>query len=316
MKIIMNELAYKVGPLLYMPADQANIVKKIEEKSIKNLTSIALCLEDSIADSYLKEAEKQLVDILEKLSKINSLPYIFVRIRNPIHLKEMVERLKPFNQIITGYILPKFDTTNCEEYIKIIKNLPESLYVMPILESNEIASVLTRRKALGIIKEHLDSVRDRILNVRVGCNDLCNFFGLRRRYNQTIYDINLVRDVLVDILNVFSSDYVVSGPVFEYYNNGHNHGWDDAFKREIQLDVSNGFIGKTCIHPSQLSYVIDGLKVDQLTYEDAKRVLIWEDENKGVAKGENNDHMNEVKCHCYWAQKVVLLANIYGIKDE
>lgn len=316
MNIIKKELAYKVGPLLYMPADQANIVEKIKRKSIKNLTSIAFCLEDTIADDYLKEAEQKLLFILGELQELNNLPYIFVRIRNPQHMAEMMERLKPYNKILTGYILPKFDTTNSKEYIKVIKTLPESLYVMPILESQEIASVLTRRDALGAIKKDLDSIYQRVLNVRVGCNDLCNIFGLRRRYNQTIYDINLVRDALIDILNVFSSDYVVSGPVFEYFNNGHNHGWDDAFKREIQLDVSNGFIGKTCIHPSQLSYVVEGLKVDPITYADAKSVLNWDDKERAVASGNKGDHMNEVKCHAYWAQKVILLAHIYGIRDE
>lgn len=316
MNVNRIELAYKIGPLLYMPADQANIVKKIEQKSIKNLTSIAFCLEDAIADDYLEEAEQKLLFILDELKEISELPYIFVRVRNPLHLEKMVEKLKPFTNILTGFILPKFDTTNSKEYIKVIKTLPESLYIMPILESKEIASILTRRETLKTLKEELDSISDRVLNVRVGCNDLCNIFGLRRKYNQPIYDINLVKDVLIDILNVFISDYVVSGPVFDYFDNGHNPNWDEAFKKEIQLDVLNGFIGKTCIHPSQLPYVAEGLKVDPITYADAKSILSWDDKDKGVLTGKNGDHMNEAKCHSSWAQKMVLLASIYGVKDE
>ena len=316
MNITKKELAYKIGPLLYMPANQLNIIDKIKGKTINGLTSIALCLEDSICDDYLKEAEKKLVFILDALKDTSELPYIFVRIRNPQHMADMMEILKPYNHILTGYILPKFDSTNCKEYISVINLLPSSMYVMPILESGAIASILTRREQLISIKRELDTISDRILNVRVGCNDLCNIFGLRRGKNQTIYDIRLVSDVLIDILNVFSSDYVVSGPVFDYFDNGHNDKWSDVFEKEIQLDVSNGFIGKTCIHPSQLNYVIEGLKVSPEDLEDAKRILSWKGDKLAVAGSEEGNRMNEVKCHTRWAEKIVLLSTIYGIKDE
>ena len=80
-------LQYKVGGLLYMPAFQKNIVKKIAENRLPHLNSAAFCLEDSIQDNSLDEAEKSLKIILNQLENLENLPLIFVRIRSPRHLE-------------------------------------------------------------------------------------------------------------------------------------------------------------------------------------------------------------------------------------
>ena len=311
------DLAYQVGPLLYMPADQVNIIDKIKNKSIKDLRSVAFCLEDTIEEGYLEEAEKKLLFIISSLKDVNDLPFIFIRVRTPQHLLKIHQMFKDYESIITGYILPKFDLSNCDAYIDIInKDLPKDIYIMPILESYDIADCAHRRDTLFIIKERINSISNRILNVRVGCNDLCNIFGVRRNSQQTIYDIHLVKDALIDILNVFSSEYVVSGPVYDYFDGGNNSNWAVTFNKEIELDISNGFIGKTCIHPTQLSYVIEKLKVNRIDYEDALSILKWNDAKRIVAKSVDGGRLNEVKCHTKWALKIAKLGAIYGIKDE
>ena len=106
----------------------------------------------------------------------------------------------------------------------------------------------------------MESVQNFILNIRVGVNDLSNIYGLRCDINHTIYDIGVVRKILVDILAVFAKDYVVAGSVWNYFGDEKNTAWADGLKNELALDRLNGFIGKSAIHPSQLPYIFDSLR--------------------------------------------------------
>jgi citrate lyase beta subunit len=166
------------------------------------------------------------------------------------------------------------------------------------------------------IKEILDSVSEYVLNVRVGGNDFCNIFGLRRKSHQTIYDIGVVRDILVDILNVFSSDYVVSGPVWEYFGKNADGEWAKGLRRELELDRLNGFIGKTAIHPEQLPIIRESLMVDADDYADSIKILDWKADKMAVEASSDKSRMNEVKCHTNWARKTFILGNLYGIKEN
>ena len=135
---------------------------------------------------------------------------------------------------------------NGREYIDILRKINsgsgQPVYAMPILESSAIADGATRISQLTAIRELLLSAKEYILNVRVGGNDFCNLYGLRRSVNQTIYDVGVVRDILVDIVNVFARDFVVSGPVWEYFENDKNDKWAAGLKKELEFDRINGFI--------------------------------------------------------------------------
>lgn len=315
-----DKLKYAVGGLLYTPATNTSIAGKIINNSIPFLTSIAFCLEDTINDDKLEEAEECLNNTLKELAySSKELPLIFIRIRNPEHLVKLIKKYEKYVDTITGWILPKFDLSNVKEYVKIItsvnKNAKKPTYFMPIFESKMIADVSTRIGTLIRLKEYLATVFDYVLNVRVGGNDFCNLYGIRRAINQSIYEVGVVRDIFVDIINVFASDYVISGPVWEYFSKTENIGWDDGLKRELELDKINGFTGKTAIHPVQLPIIYDSLKVSGTDYEDATAILGW-DKDLGVAKGGNNNRMNEVKVHRKWAERIVALANVYGVRED
>ena len=316
-------LQYKVGGLLYMPAFQKNIVQKISQNKLPHLTSAAFCLEDSIRDDSVDEAEAALKIILQQLEELDPkiLPLIFVRIRSPRHLETFHEAIGCRSKILTGYILPKFDMSNAGGYIQVAKAInaefnagrAKPIYVMPTLESNRIASIATRRTELLSLKQALDEIEMIVLNVRVGVNDLCNLYGLRRNMNQTIYDICVVRDILSDILNVFARDYVVSGAVWNYFNGDNNGAWARGLKRELELDKANGFIGKTAIHPAQLPIIFDSLKVSQTDLDDANLLLDWKSDTHGVMKSADGSRMNEVKCHLAWARRIKILSELYGV---
>ena len=272
-------LAYQLGGLLYTPALNTQIGEKIRKKAIPGLRSVALCLEDSVSDSALETAEKELGKTIDFLSLCDGLPFLFVRVRTPQHLEKIHNLLGERESILCGYVLPKFDLSNAEEYMNLLelynRNGSRTLYYMPILESGMVASIVHRRENLVQIKAIMDAQKSRILNVRVGGNDFCNLFGIRRHEDQTIYEIGVIRDVLSDIINVFGQDYVVSGPVWDYFGNDPEGKWAIGLRNEIEADKLNGFVGKTAIHPSQLPVIEEALKVRKSDYEDAKKILNW-----------------------------------------
>lgn len=316
------ELKCSVGALLYSPALNHKISESVRNGKFGKRYSLALCLEDTVADESVADAEKQLVGTLTEIAEGGNgrdfyLPKIFIRVRSPEQLLKIHSRLGKGKEILTGYIFPKYSTGNMEEYNRCIRQMnAESgtvYYMMPTLEDRDIVDYQTRQDSLAAIKKALDSVSEYVLNVRVGGNDFCNEFSVRRHYNETIYDILPIGNLLADILTVFSRDYIVSGPVWEYFSSD-NDEWKEGLKKEVARDRLNGFVGKTVVHPKQIEVVNDAFKVSKKDYEDARTVLGWDGRlGLQVGKGAGGERMNEVKTHGNWALKTVTLAKIYGI---
>lgn len=314
-------LPYRLGGLLYTPALNRGVAEKLKRRAYPHLTSLAFCLEDSIRDSALPQAEETLLRTLSGLAESpEARPLLFVRVRTPRHLERVHRLLGEAEALLTGYVLPKFDLSNGEAYGELIEKYnacrSAPLYMMPTLESLMIAAPGSRDFVLMRIKEILNGVKKRVLNVRVGGNDFCNLYGLRRSVHQSIYDIGVIRDILEDILQVFSADYVVSGPVWEYFGQDAGEPWAAGLRAELALDQLNGFVGKTAVHPVQLPVICEGMRVSREDYEDALRVLGWNNEGFAVAKSAAGGRMNEVKCHSRWAERICKLAEVYGVREE
>lgn len=318
-----NVIYYSVGALMYCPANNRGIVKKLVDNAFGEKFSLAFCLEDTINDNKVEEAEEILVNTIKKLYEVKTelginfyLPKIFIRVRRPDQIEDLMERFGDARTIITGFNTPKFDESNADDYISAVKEINSKFdgtyYIMPILESPAMVDLRTRYDFLYSMKEKLDTIEELVLNVRVGGNDLSNVFGLRRHSFETVYDIKPVANILTDILTVFSKDYVVSGAVWEYYN-GEN--WDLGLVHEVQKDITAGFIGKTVIHPKQIDVINKASRVLKEDYEDAIAILSWSDDADSMVKGSNlKSRMNEYKTHFNWASKIKYLAEYYGIK--
>ena len=307
----IETIRYTVGGLLYMPAFQRNIVRKISAGELPLVKSLAFCLEDAIRDTSLEEAEATLKITLRELEELDcELPLVFVRIRTPRHLEMFHESIGRHSKILTGYILPKVDMSNVGGYINLAKSI--NLPITPTFETKRVASLLTRRTELLSLKQALDEIKSLVLNIHIGVNDFCNLYGLRRDGNRTIYDVGVVRDVLVDIINVFAQDYVVVGAV---WNSFRGAGWEDGLRRELELDRVNGFVGKSAIHPAQLPIIAESLKVSRADWDDANQLLDWQSSTHGVMKSADGSRMNEVKCHEQWARRIKILGDIYGVRS-
>lgn len=344
-----ERLSYALGATLYMPSKK-DIVKKIRHREIRGLTTMVMCFEDAIREEDVKNAEDNVLSILSELRALlkagkitqTDLPLFFLRVRNIYQFEKFVLRLSKddFN-ILTGFIFPKFDSSNGEYYLAKVKELSDkygiTVYGMPILESSNIIYTETRTNELLAIKSILGRYKDYVLNIRVGGTDFSSRFGLRRSIDYTIYDIGVVSSCLNSILNQFArqeDDYVVSAPVWEYFpgkrifkprlretpfNIHHMRSYRDeiidtaidGLIRETVLDRANGFTGKTIIHPSHITFVNAIQCVTKEEYLDAKMIL--DNRGGGVIRGMNNNKMNEVNPHTNWANKIMHRAEIYGV---
>ncbi|WP_338779454.1 HpcH/HpaI aldolase/citrate lyase family protein [Metabacillus sp. FJAT-52054] len=232
-----EQLAYALGATLYMPGTREQISSdvlsgKFLEGKHEGLTSMAICLEDSIGDDEVETAEintvHQLQTIFANIEKEafseELLPLIFIRVREAEQMIKLIRHLGKAATLLCGFVFPKFTAANGEKYFETLRQLNEefslSLYGMPILESYEIIYKETRMEALVGIKELLDANYGLVLNVRIGATDFSGLFGIRRSNDTTIYDISVIRDCITDIINMFgrsSKEYVISGPVWEYF---------------------------------------------------------------------------------------------------
>ena len=315
------ELKYSIGALLYSPALNSKIAKTIIKGELGNKYSLALCLEDTISADLIESAENQVQETFRQLYEFSAaegvyLPKLFVRVRDSEQLLRVFDSIRPYQSILTGFIFPKYSIANASLYnealLRVNSISKDKVYMMPILESRDIIDLKTRTEVLFRIKEEIDSMKEYVLNVRVGGNDFSNEFSARRHYDETIYDILPIGQLLGDILTVFSREYVVSGPVWEFFSSD-NDEWKEGLRRELKLDRLNGFIGKTVIHPKQIPVVNEMLKVTRKDYEDAKIILNWDEDGLQVGKSSGGERMNEVRTHYNWAQKTMLLSKLYGI---
>lgn len=340
-------LQYCLGATMYMPGTK-DFAQAVIDKKYPGLTSMVMCFEDACPEEDVPAAELNSIHVLETLKeaeesgrlKYEDIPLLFFRVRSPeqfMHFSAMLK--KEHIRYITGFNFPKFNGVNGGAYmnhlVELNNKFGEVIYGMPIIEDARVAYKETRLLELMAIKNICDCHKNLILNIRVGGTDFSSCFGVRRGINSTIYDIMTVANCLMDILNVFTrnNDYTVSGPVWEYFRVNKRMKFEDlpridiqdtllkrtpvvndavdGLMRELILDQVNGFMGKTCIHPTHLNFINGMLAVTNDEYNDAYQILHT---SGGVIKGSKG--MNEIKPHTNWATKVLMRAEAYGVIEN
>lgn len=343
-------LQYCLGAAMYMPGFK-EFSPKILSNAMPGLTTLVMCCEDSCPEERVLEAEENIhktLDIVtsaveDGLLDADKVPLIFVRVRNLEQFKHFGEELTKHQvKSLCGINFPKFNAENGYEYYAYLRDLNhrfgEIIYGMPIIEDPEVAYKESRISQLMGIKKILDKYKDLVLQVRVGGTDFSSVFGVRRGVDYSLYDIMTVRECLSDIINVCgrNNDYVISGPVWEYFRAPKELMFDelqhygiedylmrrqplvngeiDGLLREVLLDKANGFVGRTVIHPTHVKFVNALMAVTREEYDDACQIL---GTGGGVIKGFGGNKMNEIKPHTNWAKKVYNRARAFGvIKNE
>ncbi|CAL9542780.1 HpcH/HpaI aldolase/citrate lyase family protein [Streptomyces werraensis] len=343
-------LSAALGATLYSPATRPRLADDVLKQGARGVVSMVLCLEDSISDAEVVAGEENLVHQLTDLAGRPGadLPLLFVRVREPEQIGDLVRRLGPAVGVLSGFVLPKFTAERGLPFLEALTAAESAsgrrLFAMPVLESPELLYRESRVETLEGIFRAVDKYRDRVLALRLGVTDFCSSYGLRRGPDMTAYDIQVVASVISDVVNMLGradgTGFTVTGPVWEYFRVQERmfkpqlrqspfleveatalrqrlieHAMDGLL-REISLDRANGLLGKTCIHPSHVLPVHALSVVSHEEFSDAQDILRPERNGGGVLRSAYTNKMNEVKPHRAWAERTLLRAEVFGVANE
>ncbi|MCC8482837.1 ATP/GTP-binding protein [Streptomyces sp. CS149] len=360
-------LSVALGATLYSPATRPSLADDVLKQAARGVVSMVLCLEDSIDDAEVTDAEANLIRQFAALAARDAasgpasrhedgagstagadVPLLFIRVREPAQITDLVRRLGDSVRMLSGFVLPKFTEERGRQFLEALAEAETAcgrrLFAMPVLESPELLHLETRGDILRGIARSVDKYRDRVLALRLGVTDFCSAYGLRRAPDMTAYDVHIVASVIADVVNVLGradgSGFTITGPVWEYFRRQERmfkpqlrrspflegraeelrtalieHDMDGLL-REIELDRANGLLGKTCIHPSHVAPVHALSVVSHEEFTDAQDILSPERGGGGVLRSAYTNKMNEVKPHRAWAERTLQRAEVFGVARE
>ncbi|AJT67315.1 HpcH/HpaI aldolase/citrate lyase family protein [Streptomyces chattanoogensis] len=344
-------LAVALGATLYSPATRPRLADDILKQAGRGVVSMVLCLEDSIGDRDVVAGEDNLVrqfGLLDEAAAAGTdLPLLFIRVREPGQIPDLVRRMGPTVRRLSGFVLPKFTAERGVPFLEALTTAEAAcgrrLFAMPVLESPQLLHLESRIDTLQGIADTVNKYRERVLALRLGVTDFCSAYGLRRAPDMTAYDVHIVASVIADVVNVLGradgTGFTVTGPVWEYFRL-HERMFKpqlrrspflgraeelrtaliehdmDGLLREIELDRANGLQGKTCIHPSHVAPVHALSVVSHEEFSDAADILRPERGDGGVLRSAYTNKMNEVKPHRAWAERTLLRAEAFGVARE
>ncbi|MFG3493942.1 HpcH/HpaI aldolase/citrate lyase family protein [Streptomyces sp. NPDC047928] len=231
-------LSAALGATLYSPATRPRLADDVLKQVSRGVVSMVLCLEDSIGDGDVQAAEDNLVRQFAELdARGGEPPLLFIRVREPGQIPDLVRRLGPTVRLLSGFVLPKFTERRGTPFLEALTEAEAGieagieadgetpggrrLFAMPVLESPELLHLETRQETLGGIARTVDKYRDRVLALRLGVTDFCSAYGLRRTPDMTAYDVQIVAGVIADVVNVLGradgTGFTITGPVWEYF---------------------------------------------------------------------------------------------------
>ncbi|MFF2858881.1 HpcH/HpaI aldolase/citrate lyase family protein [Streptomyces rubiginosohelvolus] len=360
-------LSVALGATLYSPATRPSLAEDVLKQAARGVVSMVLCLEDSIDDAEVTDAEANLIRQFAVLAARDAasgagplhegdagstadadVPLLFIRVREPAQITDLVHRLGDSVRMLSGFVLPKFTEERGRLFLEALAEAETAcgrrLFAMPVLESPELLHLETRGDILRGIARSVDKYRDRVLALRLGVTDFCSAYGLRRAPDMTAYDVHIVASVIADVVNVLGradgTGFTITGPVWEYFRRQERmfkpqlrrspflegraeelrtalieHDMDGLL-REIELDRANGLLGKTCIHPSHVAPVHALSVVSHEEFTDAQDILSPERGGGGVLRSAYTNKMNEVKPHRAWAERTLQRAEVFGVARE
>jgi citrate lyase beta subunit len=204
----------------------------------------------------------------------------------------------PGAEKLTGFVLPKVTRHNFDAYFRLVRDTDHVL--MPTLETAEVFCDSEMQQLRAVFEA--PGVRHRIVALRVGGNDLLALLGLRRPRGMTIYRTPL-GPVIARLVTTFRPyGFALTAPVFEYLD------LPELLDQEVLEDLAYGMIGKTAIHPTQITPIEQHYKVRPQDLAVARAIL--DDASPAVFR--MDDAMCEVATHRAWAERLVEQSHRFG----
>ena len=296
----MQDLSpFALGATLYMPATRDDLVDAVLFNKIEGLRSLVICLEDAVAEKDVQQARRNLASIVSTMNQVGAVdggPLVFIRPRDVGMAAELVDTLDL--RLAAGFVLPKFNLENMAQWQAAIGHT--HLRWMPTLETADVFDALAMRELAEALDT--DALREKILALRIGGNDLMNVLGIRRSRTETLYEGPLAYVFKMLVSTFASRGFALTAPVCEVIDT------PGLLERELLQDVAHGLVGKTAIHPSQIAVIHRALSIETAEYQDALRIL-----NSEQAVFKNNGAMCEPTTHRRWASNILTRARIYGV---
>ena len=294
---------YALGATLYMPVTHPGAAEIVMGRRFHGVRSVVLCLEDALAAVDVPEGLARLAELLPRLASLardrGSTPLVFVRPRD----LDMAGALAgaPGIEALDGFVCPKVRPGQVGRWVEAVAGT--GLRLMPTLETREILDPVAVR---DLRDELVAEAGERILALRIGGNDLLSCLGLRRRRGRTIYDGPL-REVLANLVNLMvPAGFRLTAPVHEILDDVETLG------REVTEDVAWGFVGKTAIHPAQVSLIHAAFAVDERDLHAARLILA----PGAPAVFRHDGAMCEPATHRAWATSIVERARYHGCRPS
>ena len=208
----MKKTQFDLGASLYVPAtyEPPTLVAIGNGEKYPLLRSLIYCTEDSVRADELSAALNNLRKALPDLNDMQR-PMRFIRVRSP-HVLGRCLATRGIEKI-DGFVLPKLTADNLLQYVNQLGDgSPFSL--MPTLETKEVFDYREMNKLRRMLQKN-SRLRERILCLRIGGNDLLNCLGVRRDPRRTIYQTP-VGDVIARLAGEFiPHGFGLTAPVFE-----------------------------------------------------------------------------------------------------
>lgn len=294
---------YALGATLYMPATRADLFDVVINNKIPGLRSLVICLEDAVSDIDVEHAVKNLAQLLEQIDaqggRNNRNPLLFVRPRNAV----MADKLNALEMIkhVDGFVAPKLNLDSLRHWQKAVSR--PSLLLMPTLETRDVfdpIAMVDLRDALN------ETIKHKVLALRIGGNDLMGCLGLRRSAAHTLYQtpMGYVIPMLAGIMG--SAGYALTAPVFERLDNS------ALLQDELAMDLLQGLVGKTAIHPTQIHIIHEAFRVSIDDLNSARLIIA----SGAQAVFKHGGAMCEPATHLQWAHSIVERAQWHGVRHE
>ncbi|WP_026221023.1 HpcH/HpaI aldolase/citrate lyase family protein [Thiofilum flexile] len=294
---------YQLGATLYVPATHHDLADIILRNKIHELRSMVICLEDAIQEHDLQAAFHNITQCLQQWahSPNPSRPLVFIRPRYSAMVTQLLAAI-PHIELIDGLVLPKFDQYTLHTWTTVLESAPEHWVYMPTLETKAMLDAVQVHQLREILQQH--PLREKILVLRIGGNDLLSCLKLRHSAAHTLYDGPLGYVVAMLVSQFVPDNFYLTAPVFDCFNN------EQLLKAEVQRDLLHGLVGKTVIHPRQIAIIHQALQIDEHDLVTAQHIL---DRSK-PAVFQFEGAMCEPSTHERWATEMLERAKYFGCR--
>lgn len=293
--------ANSLGATLYMPVINPNATRVFMGEDLHDAGSVVMCLEDALGEHDVLRGMECLREQLlarKDAAVSDQRTMIFVRPRH-LGMAHQIAEMSGMDRI-AGMIVPKMTVANGPGWFELARE--HGLTLMPTFETAEYFDPLYVSEARSMLDTEGSG---HVLAIRIGGNDLLNVLGLRRSEGVTSYEgpLGYVLGMLGSQL--MAGGYAVAAPVFDII------GDLETLAREVAHDVRMGFVGKTAIHPSQISIIHDALKVPAKDVEISQAILA----DSPQAVFQIGGVMCEPATHRNWARRVMIRSERWGVDN-